>query len=217
MYFSKGLVAAYEVQPSGDELWQRLFQRYCHLGDERLCHALHGTRRQPCLFHLLRGDIIGLHAHVVELYLIGLVHLRMGELYAAVEQPRFAEDHVAGMWMEVVAHIFCTVEPDELTDRRAVGEPCDKPFLPRSYRRLVEAQHLADDLYECHVGRQLADSVDVGAVYILIRVVLQQVTEGVDAKFLAQYLFAPRSYARQEFYVLLEKIVHYINDNPKIY
>lgn len=54
----------------------------------------------------------------------------------------------------------------------------------------------------------------MGAVYIFIRVVLQQVTEGVDAKFLAQYLFAPRSYARQEFYVLLEKIVHYINDNP---
>ena len=45
--------------------------------------------------------------------------------------------------------------------------------------------------------------IDLGAVYIFIWIVFQQVTVRVDAEFLAQYLFLLGSYPWQEHDVLV--------------
>ena len=48
--------------------------------------------------------------------------------------------------------------------------------------------------------------VDLGTVDMLIRVVLQKVTIGVDPKLVAQDLLPVRTYARQVLNVLIENI-----------
>lgn len=59
---------------------------------------------------------------------------------------------------------------------------------------LIVAEYLAFELYKGHVGIEFADVENLGAVYIFIWIVFQQVTIRVDAELLAQYLFLLGSY-----------------------
>ena len=68
---------------------------------------------------------------------------------------------------------------------------------------LIVAEYLAFELYKGHVGIEFADVENLGAVYIFIWIVFQQVTIRVDAELLAQYLFLLGSYPRQEHDVLV--------------
>ena len=68
---------------------------------------------------------------------------------------------------------------------------------------LIVAEYLAFELYKGHVGIEFTDVENLGAVYIFIWIVFQQVTIRVDAELLAQYLFLLGSYPWQEHDVLV--------------
>jgi hypothetical protein len=65
---------------------------------------------------------------------------------------------------------------------------------------------MAHNLNKGHVACQIVDGIDLGAIDILIGIVLQQITIGMDAEFVAQYLLPVGTHPRQVLYVLIEDI-----------
>ena len=102
--------------------------------------------------------------------------------------------------------IFAAVKPREVTDARAVGKVSHDAFLTGAHGESLETQDLTDDLHERHFAREFVDGVDLRAVHIFVRIVFQQVTIGLDAKFVAQHLLAVRAYPWQVLDVLTENI-----------
>jgi hypothetical protein len=45
---------------------------------------------------------------------------------------------------------------------------------------------MTNNLHEGHIARQFVDGIDLGTIYIFIRIVLEQVAIGVDAEFFTQ-------------------------------
>ena len=76
-------------------------------------------------------------------------------------------------------------------------------FLARPHLESLETQDAAHHLYEGHLARQFMDGIDLRAVHIFIRVILQQVTISLDAELVAQHLLPIWAYARQILDVLL--------------
>ena len=85
----------------------------------------------------------------------------MGEVDAIVEDGRFAEDHVLGADAVSLLGIFAPVEPDKVTDGRAVGKVRHNSLLALSHREGFEAEDMPHDLYIRHVARQFMDGVDL--------------------------------------------------------
>ena len=79
-------------------------------------------------------------------------------------------------------------------------------LLARSHLESLETQDMSHDLYEGHVARQVVDGIDLGTIDILIGIVLQQVTIGVDTEFVTQNLLPVGTHTRQVLYVLIEDI-----------
>ena len=82
-------------------------------------------------------------------------------------------------------------------------------LLPTVHLEGFEAQDVALHLHKRHVTRQFADAVQPTAVHVAVGIVLQQVTDGVDAEFFAEHLPSVRSYAWQVLDVLTQTIHYY--------
>ena len=70
----------------------------------------------------------------------------------------------------------------------------------------LEAEDMSLHLYKRHVAREFTDGIEPAAVDMLVGIVFQQVTKGLDAQLVAEHFPAVRAYARQILYVLLEDI-----------
>ena len=71
----------------------------------------------------------------------------------------------------------------------------NQEFVALARVDFLVAEYPTLDLHIGHVGGQLADMEDFGAVDIFVGIVFQQVTIRVDAELLAQYLFLLGTYA----------------------
>ena len=76
------------------------------------------------------------------------------------------------------------------------------PFLARTHLKLLKTQYLALQLDERHVLRQLVAMVDTTPIDIFIRIVFQQLAEGLDVEFTAQHLLFLRSHAGNIHHIL---------------
>ena len=206
MNVTEGSVATYETQSVDNEWRERLGQRFLDLLEQRLREFLDGARGQSGLLHLLRCDVIGLHAHLGELQTVGLVHFRMGKLIASAIDGGFAEDDVFGVHLIEVLRFF-RQKPNQVADAGAVGEMADDTDFPWSHGKLLKAQDAAFNLHECFRG-EFVDGIEFGTVHMLIGIVLQQVAIGLDAQFPLQHFLPLGTYARQEFDVLFEDVIH---------
>ena len=82
-------------------------------------------------------------------------------------------------------------------------------LLARSHVEGLVAEYAAHDLHKRHVARQFVNVVDLAAVYIFIRIILQQVAIRLNAQFLTEQLLAIRPYAWQVHDVLLQYVHYY--------
>ena len=78
----------------------------------------------------------------------------------------------------------------------------DDTLFARSCLEGLETEDMPHDLHERHVACQFVDGIDLRPVNVLVRIVLEQVTIGVDTEFLAQYLLPVRSHPREKLYIL---------------
>ena len=134
---------------------------------------------------------------------MGIVDVGVGKLKASTIDGWFPENDVFGIGFVSLVDVLCSTKPYQVDHAEAVGEMRHHSLVALSRVELLEAENLSFDLYERHLRGQLADVEHLGAVYIFIRVVFQQVTIGADAELLAQYLFLLRTYARQVHDVLV--------------
>ena len=174
--------------------------------EQRLGEFLDGAGGQPGLFHLLRGDVIGLHAHFGELQAVGLVHFGMGKLVASAIDGGFSEDDVFGVYLIEILWAL-RQEPHQIADARAVGEMSDDANLPWSHGKFLKTQDVAFHLYVGIRGK-FVDGVELRTVHMLIGEILQQVAKGLDAQFPLQQFLSLGAYARQVFDVLVEDVIH---------
>ena len=75
-------------------------------------------------------------------------------------------------------------------------------LLARTHCEGLETQDVSHHLNKRHVASEFVDGVDFGTVDVFVRIILKQVAIALNAKLIAQHLFAVRAYARQVFYVL---------------
>ena len=75
----------------GKGFWKGLFWDfiYQHSGD-----FLNGSRLQSCLFHLLRGDVIRLHAHGFDLHLAHFFDLRVRKLVSSIIESGLSKHQI---------------------------------------------------------------------------------------------------------------------------
>ena len=196
-------ISAYQVVRVDDEWWQRLGQRSLQLCQQRLHQLSYRCRRYSRPLHLLRSDVVGLHAHLRESHLVGLLYLRMCYLVALVEDCRFAEDDVVRVYLIITCNLFGIREPHQVDDSCAVGDVCHNTFLASSRIELLEAENPAANLYEGHLARHLVDGVYLRPIHIFIRIILQEVAEGLDAQLLAEDILTSGTHPRKVFYVLV--------------
>ena len=165
-------------------------------------------RCHPCLLHLLSSVVIGLHSHSGEFHILCQVYLGMYKLIASAEYRWFAENNVFSAHLQVFRQLLCTCKPHYINISSAISEMCNDAFLARPHAEFLKIEELSLYLHKRHLAIYLADFVYLRAVNIFIWIVLQQVTESLDAQFLLQQFLSVRSYARNIHYVLLENVYH---------
>ena len=127
----------------------------------------------------------------------------MGEVNAVVEYSGFAKDQILRTDLVVLLGVFAAIKPSEICDGSTVRKVSHNPLLSRSHGEGLETEYFSDDLYERHIPRQFVNSINLRTVHILIRIVLQQITIGLNAEFVAQHLLAVRPHAWQVFDILV--------------
>ena len=127
----------------------------------------------------------------------------MGKLESAVEDGWLSENDILGSHSVGLHDVLGTAVPDEVCHTVAIRKMGYQQLVALAGIYLVVAEYLAFELYKGHVGIEFADVENLGAVYIFIRIVFQQITIRVDAELLAQYLFLLGSYSWQEHDVLV--------------
>ena len=70
-------------------------------------------------------------------------------------------------------------------------------FVATVGRKHLVAENLSLDLHKRHVASEVGYAVNLGAVHIFIRIILQQVTPGLDAELTYQCVFLVWAYARK--------------------
>ena len=179
------LVALHEVEWGGDEVGDGLGLWWQFLNHDSR-EFLERARCETMFLHLLRGGIVGLQSHVGEFQFVGTVQIWMGDVDAVVEDGGFAEYDIFRTYLISLFRILAPLEPYEVCDARAVAEVSHDAFLSRPHRKCLETEDMTNDLHEGHIARQFVDGIDLGTIYIFIRIVLEQVAIGVDAEFFAQ-------------------------------
>ena len=172
-------------------------------GHEGLGEFLDGARGHAHVFHLLRGDVTGLHAHLGQLHVGGFLHVGVGKLVAPLKHRGLAEDDELLAHLVILVNIFGAIEPHEVDDAVAVGEMPDDALLAGPHGKLLEAQNAALDLHKRHVTREFVDAVYPRAVHIFIRIILQQVAPRLDVELAAQNLFPAWAHAGEVHDVLV--------------
>ena len=202
---TQGLVTTHQVQLLRDEVGERLWQRLLDGVEKRLGEFLDGTTVEAGFLHLLRRVVVGLHTHCRQFQLVGLFHVGMYQLDAAVEDLRTTEDNIFCTYLIFLEGAISIVEPGEVHYLAvAVGEVGDDTLLASPHLEGLKAEDVALHLYKRHVARQFTDGIESAAVDVLIGIVFQQVTKGLDAQLVAEHLAAVWSYAGQILDVLLE-------------
>ena len=127
----------------------------------------------------------------------------MGKLESAVEDGWLSENDILGSHSVGLHDVLGTAIPDEVCHTIAIRKMGYQQLVALAGIYLIVTENLAFELYKRHVGIEFADVENLGAVYIFIWIVFQQVTIRVDAELLAQYLFLLGSYPWQEHDVLV--------------
>ena len=178
-----------------------------NLGDQRLGHLLQGTGVQSPVLHLLRRDIVRLHAHGAELHIGSLLNVGIDKLIPAVVGCRLTEDDILYARLVLVVDPTAGIEPYDIHDITAIGEMGYDALLP-AFAKLLKTLYPPTDLHQRHIACQLTDGVDLRPVHIFIRIILQQVTPRSDVELTCQYILALWSHAREIHDVLREYIRH---------
>ena len=191
-----------------------------NLGDQRLGHLLQSTGVQAPVLHLLRRDIVRLHAHGAELHIGSLLNVGIDKLIPAVVGCRLTEDDILYAGLVLVVDPTAGIEPYDIHDITAIGEMGYDALLP-AFAKLLKTLYPPTDLHQRHIACQLTDGVDLRPVHIFIRIILQQVTPRSDVELTCQYILALWSHAREIHDVLREYIRHQLRlffskDSPTI-
>ena len=145
-------VARHEPQAVDDEWRQRLGNLVLDAREHVLRYLLHGVRCHPCLLHLLRGVVVGLHPHGGEFNVFRQVNLGMHKLIAPAKYRWLAEDDVFGVYLQVFRKLLGACEPHDVNISRIVGEVSHDAFLACSHAVLLEIEELAHYLHERHLA-----------------------------------------------------------------
>ena len=76
-------------------------------------------------------------------------------------------------------------------------------FFAGAHGEGLETEDMTHHLYKRHLACQFVDGIDLRAVHVFVRVVFEQVTIGLNAKFITQHFLAVGPYAWQVFDVLI--------------
>ena len=132
----------------------------------------------------------------------------MGELIASAIDGWFAENDILSVHPQAFCQLLGAGEPHEVYDARTVGEMGNDAFLPRPHVELLETQDIPFQLDIGHLAGKIANGVDVAAVHIFIRIILQQVAKRFHAQLLLQDVLPMGADTWYELDVLLKYIEH---------
>ena len=136
-------------------------------------------------------------------------HLGVGEAESPVEHVGLAEKDVFHARLITIGDGFQPIEPHHLYRPRTVGKQClQTPFGAFACR--VETDEPSADLYVRHFARYVADAVNLAAVNIAKRKIVEQVAIGVDVELLVEQFGAFRTYSGEIFYVDILDFSHYV-------
>ena len=133
----------------------------------------------------------------------------MGHIDASVVDVGTSEDDILFADGVALLSIFASVEPRQVHHfSRAVRKVCNDAFLAGTHLEGLKTQDMAFYLYEWHVAIEFAYAVESAAVYVFVRIILQQVAKGMDVQLFAEHLPPVGTNPRQVLYVLLQNTVH---------
>ena len=131
----------------------------------------------------------------------------MGDVNATIIDVGAPENDIFLANGVVLLDVFSPVKPRQVHHFSAtISEMCHYTFLAGTHLESFKTQYVAFHLDKRHVAIQFAYAVKSAAVHMLIWIILEQVTVGLDAEFIAQQLLAVRANARQELDVLIENV-----------
>ena len=204
---AQSFVATNQVQLLDDEVGNGFRDWLLQRVNKRLGEFLNGTTVEARLLHLLRCVVVGLHTHSRQFQLVSLLHIGVNQLDATVEDLRTTEDNIFCAYLVFLQGTVGIVEPREVHHlTQPVGEVGNDTLLASTHLEGLEAEDMSLHLYKRHVAREFTDGIEPAAVDMLVGIVFQQVTKGLDAQLVAEHFPAVRAYARQILYVLLEDI-----------
>ena len=138
MYLPQSVATRDEMQRGSDIGRQCLGQRLGQFAYQRLGHLLHAARGQSGLFHALRSDVIGLHAHFRELERGRIVHIGMGKLVPPAVHRGFSEDNIFRPQLVGLVDILRTTKPDQVHDALTICKVGHHTLLVSAHLVLVK-------------------------------------------------------------------------------
>lgn len=158
------------------------------------------------VFHLLGGVVNALQCLANE-HVVGVIVLDIGvsEVEAVIKHARLAEDEIFLAWLEAVFYPFQTFEPHQFDGAGVVGESSCNSRNSRTAKGLHVA-HRSHKLVIDGVVAYLSDLMNLRAVDISEREIVEEVLKREDAEFLVQKLRPFRPHALEVFYFRLQQI-----------
>ena len=110
--------------------------------------------------------------------------------------------------------VFDSLKPNQVNNTSTVRKMSHQTSLTSlAYR--FKAQYLTFQLNIRHIAIYFMDVIKTASIYIFIREIVQQVTQGKDIQFLVQYGCPLRTNTLQILYVASGDVEHNISANSK--
>jgi len=165
-------------------------------------------RIEETAFHPLRRVIIGLQPHCRKGKFARGIHVGMRHIDTAVEYGRFAEDYVFCPGLIMFQQIFDSLKPNKINNPRSIREMTDKPALS-SFAKSLKTEDFTFQLNVRHITVYFMNIVKTAPVYIFIREIVQQITQGKNIQLLVQDCCTLGPHPLQIFYVTRSDIEHF--------
>ena len=164
-------------------------------------NALDGLGIDAVALHLLRGIVHTIETRLCLRIVVGFDRLDfgMGDAVGAIELLRLAENQVFPTLLHTRLDVFDAIEPDAFDDTRTIGEKRLQMVLGTFHADALfgEEREVApkQDERQCRAtartgihGRDIADAIDLRLIDIAIRVITQQLLDGMQVAFLFEEL-----------------------------
>ena len=206
MYLVIGFFSRQKLVVKHQTLGQNLRNHVPDLKDAGLNEFCELFGAEADVFHLLGGVVNALQCLADE-HVVGIIVLDigMGEVEAVVKHARLAEDEVFLARLEAVFYPFQTLEPHQFDGAGVVGESRRNSRNSRTTNGLYIA-HRSNELVINGVVGNLSDLMNLRAVDIPEREIIEQVLKRENAELLVQKLRPFRPDALEVFYFRLQQI-----------